>query len=136
MSLWHLQMFTKFCPNIFRMKMTAQVVEQSIRRSMAALRVPKLDLVQMHWWDYDMPGMVDVAKSLADLREKGLITSIGVTNMSTDALAQISDAGVPVVCNQVLPAPNLKSGLPLKNTSYTIVFMCTEIVPCYVHSTY
>lgn len=69
---------------------------------MAALRVPKLDLVQMHWWDYDMPGMVDVAMSLADLREKGLITSIGVTNMSTEALAQITDAGVPIVCNQVL----------------------------------
>ncbi|KAG0591614.1 hypothetical protein KC19_1G188300 [Ceratodon purpureus] len=95
------QVFTKFCPNIFRMKMTPQVVEQSIRRSMAALGVQKLDLVQMHWWDYDIPGMVDVAKSLADLREKGLITSVGVTNMSTEALAQIVDAGVPVVCNQV-----------------------------------
>lgn len=82
--------------------MTPQVVEQSIKRSLAALRVPKLDLVQMHWWDYDMAGMVDVAKSLADLREKGLITSIGVTNMSTEALAQIIDAGVPLVCNQVL----------------------------------
>lgn len=84
------------------MKMTPQVVEQSIRRSMAALGVPKLDLVQMHWWDYDIPGMVDVAKSLADLRDKGLITSVGTTNMSTEALAQIIDAGVPVVSNQVL----------------------------------
>ena len=84
------------------MKMTPQVVEQTIRRSMAALRVPKLDLVQMHWWDYEIPGMVDVAKSLADLREKGLITSIGTTNMSTEALARIVDTGVPVVCNQVL----------------------------------
>lgn len=100
-GLRDVQIFTKFCPNIFRMKMTPQVVEQSIRRSIAALRVPKLDLVQMHWWDYDMPGMVDVAKSLAELREKGLITSIGVTNMSTEALSQIIDAGVPVVCNQV-----------------------------------
>lgn len=100
-GLRDVQIFTKFCPNIFRMKMTPQVVEQSIKRSLAALRVPKLDLVQMHWWDYDMAGMVDVAKSLADLREKGLITSIGVTNMSTEALAQITDAGVPLVCNQV-----------------------------------
>ena len=83
------------------MKPTSQVVEQSIRQSMAALRTPKLDLVQLHWWDYEIPGMVNVAKSLADLREKGLIASIGTTNMSTEALAQIVDAGVPIVCNQV-----------------------------------
>lgn len=45
--------------------------------------------------------MVDVALSLTDLKEKGLITSVGTTNMSTDALAKIVDAGVPVVSNQV-----------------------------------
>lgn len=45
--------------------------------------------------------MIDVALTLADLRQKGLITSVGTTNMNTDALAQIVDAGVPVVCNQV-----------------------------------
>jgi len=45
--------------------------------------------------------MVDTAKVLMDLRGKGLITSIGTTNMSTEALALIVDAGVPVVCNQV-----------------------------------
>jgi len=68
---------------------------------MAALQVQKLDLVQLHWWDYSIPGMVDTAKVLMDLRGKGLITSIGTTNMSTEALALIVDAGVPVVCNQV-----------------------------------
>ena len=45
--------------------------------------------------------MVDVAKSLADLQAGGLIRDVGVTNMNTDALAQIVDAGVPVVSNQV-----------------------------------
>lgn len=100
--LYHItQVFTKHCPNIFRNRPTPQFVEQAIKQSLTTLRMPKLDLVQLHWWDYEVPGMVDVAKSLADLREQGLITSIGTTNMSTEALAQIVDAGVPIVCNQV-----------------------------------
>ncbi|CAM6041647.1 unnamed protein product [Sphagnum compactum] len=96
-----LQVFTKLVPNIFRQKFTPKLIEDGVRKSMAALQVQKLDLVQLHWWDYSIPGMVDTAKVLMDLRGKGLITSIGTTNMSTEALALIVDAGVPVVCNQV-----------------------------------
>ena len=32
-------------------------------------------------WDYGIPGMVDTAKSLADLQAKGLIKHVGLTNM-------------------------------------------------------
>lgn len=96
-----LQVFTKLVPNIFCQKFTPKLIEDGVRKSMAALQVQKLDLVQLHWWDYSIPGMVDTAKVLMDLRGKGLITSIGTTNMSTEALALIVDAGVPVVCNQV-----------------------------------
>ena len=32
-------------------------------------------------WDYSIPGMVDTAKSLADLQAKGLIKHVGLTNM-------------------------------------------------------
>jgi aryl-alcohol dehydrogenase-like predicted oxidoreductase len=63
--------------------------------------VQQLDLVQLHWWDYSIPGMVDAALALAELREKGLVRHVGLTNMNTQAVAQIVDAGVPVVCNQV-----------------------------------
>lgn len=60
----------------------------------------------MHWWDYNIPGMVDAALALADLRAKGVIRHVGMTNMDTAALAKIVDAGVPVVCNQVGGAPS------------------------------
>lgn len=95
------QLFTKYVPNIFQSRPTRASVEASIRRSLKALDVPALDLVQMHWWDYGVPGMVDAGLALADLKAAGLIKSVGVTNMSTEALAQLVDAGVPVVCNQV-----------------------------------
>ena len=45
--------------------------------------------------------MVDVALTLTELAKGGRIASVGVTNMDTEALAKLVDAGVPVVCNQV-----------------------------------
>lgn len=55
----------------------------------------------MHWWDYSIPGMVDAALALTDLKEKGLIKNVGMTNMNTEAMAQMWEQGVPIVCNQV-----------------------------------
>lgn len=55
----------------------------------------------MHWWDHSIPGMVDAALALTELKEKGLIANVGMTNMNVEALSQIVDAGVPVVNNQV-----------------------------------
>lgn len=52
-------------------------------------------------WDYNIPGMVDAAKSLADLQAKGLIKQVGLTNMNVEAVTSIVDAGVPVANNQV-----------------------------------
>lgn len=52
-------------------------------------------------WDYNIPGMVDAAKSLADLQAKGLIKQVGLTNMNVEAVSSIVYAGVPVANNQV-----------------------------------
>jgi aryl-alcohol dehydrogenase-like predicted oxidoreductase len=45
--------------------------------------------------------MVDASLALADLRARGLISEVGVTNMDCAALAAMLDAGAPVVSNQV-----------------------------------
>ena len=59
-----------------------------------------LDLVQFHWWDFDVPGMMETAFDLVRLQEKGKIRNIGMCNMDTNALKQMVDAGIPVVSNQ------------------------------------
>ncbi|MCO5607300.1 hypothetical protein L7F22_061493 [Adiantum nelumboides] len=100
-NLSQVHIFTKYVPNVFSNKPNYAYVERSVRKSLNEIGVSKLDLVQLHWWDYSMRGMLDVALALTELREKGLITSIGTTNMSTEALSKIVDAGVPVVSNQV-----------------------------------
>ena len=96
-----LEMFTKFVPNIFREPCSPKSVEKTVRNSMNMLKVDKIDLVQMHWWDYAIPGMVDAALALTDLKEKGMIKSIGMTNMGVDAMDEMWSNDVPIVCNQV-----------------------------------
>ncbi len=65
------------------------------------MQVEQLDLVQLHWWDYSVEGMVETAQALNILREQGLIRSIGLTNIGCEGLQQILDAGIPIVSNQV-----------------------------------
>ena len=64
------------------------------------LGLERLDLVQFHWWDYDVPGYVEAALELSRLRDKGKIANIGVTNFDVAHLTAILDAGVPVVSMQ------------------------------------
>jgi aryl-alcohol dehydrogenase-like predicted oxidoreductase len=75
-------------------------VERSIDRSLMRLGLERLDLVQFHWWDYQVPGYVEAAAELSRLRDKGKIANIGVTNFDVPRLTEILDAGVPVVSMQ------------------------------------
>lgn len=96
-----IQVHTKFVPDIDDLRrIDAAYVESAIDRSLERLHKDALDLVQFHWWDYDVPGCVDVAGHLVDLQAKGKIRHIGVTNFDTDHLAELVDAGIPVVSMQ------------------------------------
>jgi aryl-alcohol dehydrogenase-like predicted oxidoreductase len=76
-------------------------IERLVDRSRTRLGVDTLDLVQLHWWDYDVPGLEAAALHLATLQQLGAIQHIGVTNMDTAHLRALLDAGVPVVSHQV-----------------------------------
>lgn len=75
---------------------TESIIDRSLRR----LNRDALDLVQFHWWDYNVPGYVEVALDLLKLKEKGKIRNIGVTNFDAPHLKEIVDAGVPIVSCQ------------------------------------
>lgn len=96
------QVHTKFVPD--RSALAAidkPYVERIVDRSLARLGVERLDLVQFHWWDYGVPGMVETAGWLDELRRAGKIRLLGVTNMDTERLRVLLDAGVPVASIQV-----------------------------------
>jgi aryl-alcohol dehydrogenase-like predicted oxidoreductase len=96
-----LRIHTKFIPDLRSLaEVDAHYVERSIDRSLQRLKVERLDLVQFHWWDYDVAGYVEAAGELTRLRDKGKIAHIGATNFDVPHLREILDAGVPIVSLQ------------------------------------
>ena len=80
---------------------TARDITKSIDRSLKRIGVERLDLVQLQWWNLDVPGLVEAGAILAELQRQGKIKLVGVCNLGVDDLVTLLDAGVPVATNQV-----------------------------------
>ncbi len=97
-----IRVHTKCVPDLAALPtLTRGGIERLIDRSRQRLGVDVLDLVQFHWWDFEIPGVEAAALHLAALRQAGAIRHIGVTNMDTVHLHRLLDAGVPIVSHQV-----------------------------------
>lgn len=94
-----IQSLTKWVPQPSRI--TRSMVNSSIETSIRRMDVSSLDLLQFHWWDYNNPYYMDALKYLSDLRDRGSIKHLGLTNFDTDHLQIITDSGVPIASNQV-----------------------------------
>jgi len=96
------QIHTKYVPDYdalptLKRADTVAIIDRSLKR----LGVDTLDVVQFFWWNANVPGEIETAQVLADLRREGKIRHIGVTNFSTPRLARFVEAGVPIVMNQL-----------------------------------
>jgi aryl-alcohol dehydrogenase-like predicted oxidoreductase len=97
-----LQVHTKFVPDLSALAtLRFADVEAIINRSLQRLRAEALDLVQFHWWDYAIPGLVEAAGHLKRLREAGKIRNLGGTNFDAPHTRAMLDAGIPLVSMQV-----------------------------------
>ena len=94
-----IQSLTKWVPQPSRI--TRSMVNSSIETSIRRMDVSSLDLLQFHWWEYNNPYYMDALKYLSDLRDRGSIKHLGLTNFDTDHLQIITDSGVPIASNQV-----------------------------------
>ena len=89
-SLPQVQVHTKYVPDLSTLStITRRDVQATVDRSLDRLGVDCLDLVQFHWWDYDVPGYVEAALHLDALRDAGKIRHIGVTNFDVARLAEL-----------------------------------------------
>ncbi len=96
------QIHTKFVPDLSDLRsVDRDYVATIIDRSLKRLGQEQLDLVQFHWWDFTIPRYVETALELDRLRRAGKIAHIGLTNFDTPRLAELVDAGIPVVSHQV-----------------------------------
>ena len=101
-ALRALKVHTKLVPDWDALpRVDARYVRDIVDRSLKRLRQERLDLVQFHWWNYDVPGAVEAALALRDLQREGKIHLIGGTNFDTPHTEALIEAGVPVVSMQV-----------------------------------
>jgi aryl-alcohol dehydrogenase-like predicted oxidoreductase len=96
------QIHTKYVPDLDRLSShSRRDVVRGIDRSLGRLGVDCVDLVQLHWWDYQVPGYVEAAQWLDEQRRAGKVRHIGLTNFDCQRLGEIIAAGVPIVAHQV-----------------------------------
>jgi aryl-alcohol dehydrogenase-like predicted oxidoreductase len=83
------------------MRMTYSLVRENINILLYRLGLPKLDLLQLQWWDYHNPAYLDALKFLTELQASGKISYLGLSNFDTAHLEQVLDQGIHVKSNQV-----------------------------------
>jgi aryl-alcohol dehydrogenase-like predicted oxidoreductase len=101
-ALARLKVHTKFVPDLEILpRIDRAYVTGIIDRSLQRLKAERLDLVQFHWWDYTVPGCVETALWLDELRAAGKIDLIGGTNFDRRHMADLTAAGIPLKSMQV-----------------------------------
>ena len=81
--------------------MTAEVVAAGVQARLTRLGTRQVDLLQLHWWQFENPGYLDAMWELDKLRRQSLVRNLGVTNFDTDHLAVLVAEGLPILTNQV-----------------------------------
>ena len=74
----------------------------SARGSLDRLGLDRIDLLLIHWPNPRIGRYVDTFRAMVDLRERGLVRSVGVSNFTEPMLQELIDAtGVTPAVNQV-----------------------------------
>ena len=94
-----MQLFTKWVPKPG--KTSNAGVRAAVERALARLGVETIDLLQYHVWNYADPSWLETLFDLQDLKSKGLIRHLGLTNIDTAHLRIVIASGIEVVSNQV-----------------------------------
>jgi 2,5-diketo-D-gluconate reductase A len=81
----------------------------SVERSLKSIGVDQLDLVLIHWPVPSQDLYVETWKAMIEMRNEGLMRSIGVSNFNADHLTRLmEETGEPPVLNQIEINPQLQ----------------------------
>lgn len=87
---------------VWRSNLRDEDVRTSVRESLDKLDTGYADLLLIHWPHPRVP-VEETLNAMADLRDDGLVSHLGVSNFTTAQLQQAREvAGVPLVTNQIL----------------------------------
>lgn len=98
-DLSRMRAFTKWVPQPG--PMPKEVVDEAVERSLDRMKSDRLDLLQLHWWEYGDHRYLQALEHLAVLKQEGKIWHLGLTNFDSQRLEEICAAGIPIVSNQV-----------------------------------
>lgn len=87
---------------VWRSNLRDADVRTSVRESLDKLGTDYVDLLLIHWPHPRVP-VEETLNAMADLRDDGLVSNLGVSNFTTAQLREASEGtDVPIVTNQVL----------------------------------
>jgi aryl-alcohol dehydrogenase-like predicted oxidoreductase len=96
-----IQVHTKLVPNKDSLdELDDQKIATAIDESLRKLRVDQLDLVQFHWWDYNVAGLDRLYDRLLHAQSIGKVRLIGATNFNTAKLQELLDQNDSLVSMQ------------------------------------
>jgi aryl-alcohol dehydrogenase-like predicted oxidoreductase/enamine deaminase RidA (YjgF/YER057c/UK114 family) len=92
-------MLTKWVPKPG--PVTREMVRAAIQDRLTRLQTDQVSLLQFHAWNFSHPAWLDALFHLQELKDEGLIHSLGVTNFDTAHLRIAKSSGIDLVTNQV-----------------------------------
>jgi aryl-alcohol dehydrogenase-like predicted oxidoreductase/enamine deaminase RidA (YjgF/YER057c/UK114 family) len=78
-----------------------EMVKSAVHERLKRLQAKQVALLQFHAWNFSHPAWLDALYFLQELKEEGLIHSLGVTNFNTAHLRIANSSGIDIVTNQV-----------------------------------
>ena len=97
-----MKVHTKLVPDLAMLaRISRRYIRDIVETSLKRLKTAQLDLVQFHWWDYAVPGYVEAIGWLEEMHREGKIRNVGTTNFDVPRLAEIVDAGISPVSQQL-----------------------------------
>ena len=93
------QFFTKWVPKPGRVSKAE--VRAAVDRALVRLRADAIDLLQYHAWNYADPSWLETLFDLQELKTRGLIRHLGLTNFDTAHLRVAVASGIEIASNQV-----------------------------------
>lgn len=101
-ALRRIRVHTKFVPDLTVLPTISKAyVEGVIDTSLKRLNLERLDLVQFHWWAYDIDGWLETAGWLKELQQAGKIDKVSGTNFDSDHIEALIAAGIPLASLQL-----------------------------------
>jgi aryl-alcohol dehydrogenase-like predicted oxidoreductase len=96
-----IQVHTKLVPNKNALaELDDRLIDLAIDSSRRKLGVDMLDLVQFHWWDYEVDGLDRLYDRLLHAQSVGKIRLLGVTNFNTAQLRNLLSIDGSIVAMQ------------------------------------